>query len=113
MVSVGKGTWNEVSQLIKDPMFKKVFIITSEFGKENFKTISDNTELIIINPELEIQELQKEITTKLKPKLKGPEVAINIISGSGKEHMSLIAAMLNLGLGIRFIALTKQGIKTL
>ena len=113
MISTGKGTWSEVSQLMKDPSFKKIIVLTSSFGKENFKTMPENAEFVIINPDLEIEQLQKEIAEKLKSKVKGPEVAINMISGSGKEHMSLIAAMLNLGLGIRFVALTKQGVKTL
>jgi len=36
---------------------------------------------------------------------------VNIVSGDGKEHMALISALLKLGLGIRFVALTKEGIK--
>ncbi len=31
------------------------------------------------------------------------EIALNIVSGSGKEHMAILAAVLKLGLAIRFI----------
>ena len=39
------------------------------------------------------------------------ETAVNLISGDGKEHMALLSALLKLGVGIRLIALTKEGVK--
>ena len=39
------------------------------------------------------------------------EAAVNLISGNGKEHMAVISALMKLGLGIRLIALTPNGIK--
>ena len=39
------------------------------------------------------------------------EVGLNFISGTGKEHMALLSAVLKLGIGIRFFALTKDGVK--
>ena len=35
----------------------------------------------------------------------------NFVSGMGKEHMALISALLKLGVGIRLMALTKNGIE--
>ena len=55
-------------------------------------------------------EMKEEIQKKLKGKIKGTEVALSIASGEGKEHMALISALLNLPVGIRFTALTKDGI---
>ena len=43
-------------------------------------------------------------------KIAGTEVALSIASGDGKEHMALISALLNLPVGIRFAALTKDGV---
>jgi len=34
-------------------------------------------------------------------------------SGSGKEHMALLSALLKLGLGIRLVSFTNNGIKEL
>ena len=48
---------------------------------------------------------------KLKEKISGIEVGLNIVSGSGKEHMALISALLKLGIGIRLVALTSNGVK--
>ena len=109
-LSTGKGTWGHVSRLIKENQWNKVILITNEFGKENF-TKSDNTELILIDAEKGIEELSKELKEKLKDKIKESEVALNIISGSGKEHSALLSALLKLGIGIRLVALTKEGMK--
>ncbi|MBU2640094.1 MAG: hypothetical protein KKG75_05330 [Nanoarchaeota archaeon] len=109
-LSTGKGTWGHVSRLIEDGKFKNVFLITNEFGKENF-TKKENTELVIVDPNQGLKELQKDIETKLKGKIKDPEVFLNMVSGTGKEHMALLSALLKLGLGINLTALTKEGIK--
>jgi len=55
-------------------------------------------------------ELKKEVLEKLKGKIMGTEVALSIASGNGKEHMAIISAILSLPAGIRFTALTKDGI---
>ncbi len=109
ILSTGKGTWGHVSRLIQDGNWEKVFLITNEFGKENFSA-SKNTEFIIVDSKKGIIELRDDIIIQLKEKVKGPEVAINIASGTGKEHTALISAILNIGLGLRFISLTKEGI---
>ena len=109
-LSTGKGTWGHVSRLIKENSWDTVLLITNEFGKENF-TKDDKTDLILINQSQGIQELSKEIYEKLKDKIKDPEIALNIISGTGKEHMALLSAVLKLGIGIRFVALTQEGMK--
>lgn len=108
-LSTGKGTWGHVSRLIEDEKWDKVFLITNEFGKENFQN-TKNTELIIIDSNKGLKELQKDIVDQLKDKIEG-EVALNIVSGTGKEHMALLSALLKLGLGIRLIALTKDGVE--
>ncbi|MBI2508299.1 hypothetical protein HYV89_05095 [Candidatus Woesearchaeota archaeon] len=109
-LSTGKGTWGHVSRLIAENSWNKIFLITNDFGKENF-TANNNTELIIINQKQGIKELAKEIESKLKNKIKDPEVALNLVSGTGKEHTAILSAVLKLGLGIRLVALTQQGME--
>ena len=109
-LSTGKGTWGHVSRLIKENKWDNILLITNEFGKENF-TKSDNTELILIDANKGIEELSKDIYEKLKDKIKDPEVALNLVSGSGKEHMAIISSILKLGIGLRLIALTNEGMK--
>ena len=109
-LSTGKGTWGHVGRLIEDQSFEKIFIITNEYGKENFNK-NDKCEFITIDPNRELKEVRDEIQSALKNKIKETEVAVNIISGTGKEHMASISALLKLGMGIRLIALTKEGIE--
>lgn len=109
-LSTGKGTWGHVNRLIQEQEWEAVFLITNQFGKENF-TSQKNAEFIVVDAEKGIKELRDEITEKLREKIKGLEVAVNVISGGGKEHMALIGALLKLGVGIRPVALTKDGME--
>ena len=109
-LSTGKGTWGHVNRLMQDGKWDKIFLITNDYGKENFNK-DDKTELIAINLNQGIKELRDEMMKNLKERIKGTEVAINVISGTGREHMALIAALLKLGLGFRLVALTKDGIE--
>ena len=109
-LSTGKGTWGHVSRLVLDNQWEKVFLITNEFGKENFNN-EKQAELIPVDSRKGIEDLREDIKNALKGKLSGTEVAVNVISGEGKEHMALMSAILQLGFGIRFVALTKDGVK--
>lgn len=109
-LSTGKGTWGHVNRIIQDGNFDKILLLTNDYGKENF-TKNEKTELIPLNFSQGLKELRDEIKSILKEKIKDPEIALNIISGTGKEHTALISALLKLGTGIRFIALTKDGIE--
>jgi hypothetical protein len=111
-LSTGKGTWGHVSRLMQEQPWEKVILITNEYGAENFNK-DDKTTFVIINTSQGLNELKEEIQTKLKELIKGPEVAVNFVSGTGKEHMALVSALLKLGVGIRFMALTKDGAQEL
>ncbi len=108
VLSTGKGTWGHVNRLITDEKWDNIFLITNEFGKENFNA-EKKAEFIVVDSRRGLIELRDDMHDKLRGKLKN-EVAVNFVSGTGKEHMALIAALLKLGVGIRLIALTKDGI---
>lgn len=107
-LSTGKGTWLQVSRLIDVEKWDKVYLVTNEFGKQNYNK-KDNVEYIIIDETKEMDELRDTIANELKGKVKDTEVGLNLVSGSGKEHMALLSAILKLGLGIRLIAITNKG----
>jgi len=111
-LSTGKGTWGHVNRLIQDQEWDKIFLITNDFGKENF-TAEKEVEFILIQQNQGLMELRDQIEKSLKDQIKGQEVAVNFVSGTGKEHLALISALLRLGVGIRLIALTKNGIEEL
>jgi hypothetical protein len=110
-LSTGKGTWGHVARLVAEEDWEKVILIGNDFAKENFKIEKKDTEFIVIDPMRHLPELVEEIKKGLDGKIKGAEVALNIVSGSGKEHMAVLSALLKLGFGIRLVALTKEGVK--
>lgn len=111
-LSTGKGTWGNVGRVIDEGEWENIFLITNDFGKENFSN-DKKCELIVIDPRKPMPEVIENIKKGLEGKVKDTEVALNIISGSGKEHMAMMSAIMKLGLGFRLMALTTDGIKEL
>ena len=108
LLSSGKGTWGQVAGLVKREEWDNIFLVGSEFA-EKF-TCEKKHEFIKVDTSQSIKELKDELVQKLKGKIKGTEVALSIASGEGREHMALISALLSLPVGVRFTALTKDGI---
>ena len=57
-----------------------------------------------------VSELIEDIRKSLDGKIYDLDVALNMVSGTGKEHMAILSALLKLGLGIRLMAVTKNGV---
>ena len=108
LLSTGKGTWAQVSGLMKHGDWDKIIIVGSDFSKDF--THEKKFDFVKVDLDRKIKDLKEEISKKLKGKIDGTEVALSIASGDGKEHMALISALINLPVGIRFAALTKEGV---
>ena len=108
LLSSGQGSWAQVSGLMKYGEWDKIILIGGDFAKD-FKH-EKSFEFIKVNLNGKLKELRDEILNKLKGKIDGTEAALSIASGDGKEHMALISALINLPVGIRFAALTKEGV---
>jgi len=108
LLSTGQGTWAQVSGLMKCAEWDKIFIIGDEFAKKF--THEKSFEFIKVNLSATLMDLKEELSKKLRGKFQGMEVALSMASGSGKEHMALMSALINLPVGIRFAALTKDGV---
>ena len=109
-LSSGKGTWGHVTKVIEGRPWERVFLIGDKFAKEKLQ-LRPNMEFIETDFNLFLPELIRDIQKKLEGKIKGLEAGVNIISGSGKEHMALLSALLKLGVGVRFVALTPKGVQ--
>jgi len=107
LLSTGEGTWAQVAGLIKQGEWDKIILIGSDFARK-FQTEKPH-EFIEITTN-RISDLKEELKSKLQGKISGTEVALSIASGDGKEHMALISAILSIPAGVRFTALTKDGI---
>ncbi|MBI4981298.1 hypothetical protein HZC30_07140 [Candidatus Woesearchaeota archaeon] len=109
-LSTGKGTWAEVNRLVQVGNWSKVFLITNAFGAENFRNRPENTELIVVDADNKsMVELVDDIKKNLDGKISDFEVALNLVSGSGKEHMAMLEAVLELGLGFRMVTVNSSG----
>ncbi len=108
LLSTGKGTWAQVSGLMNYGEWDKVILVGGDFAKDF--THEKKFEFVKIDLDKKLKDLRDEFSEKLKGKFDGMEVACSIASGNGKEHMALISALINLPIGIRFAALTKDGV---
>ena len=111
-VSAPEKSWAHVERLIKEQDWGRVFLITNDFGRKNFKA-EKNAEFIVVDFKKPVFELIEDIRKGLKGKITDLEVALNLVSGSGKDHMAILSALLKLGVGIRLMAVTKDGVKEL
>lgn len=105
-----KENWGQVTALINRGEWDKVILVKNK-SAESFP-LTENCELIEIYTDKGISELKIDLMEKLKAKLVGEfEVALSIASGSGKEHMALISALLSIPVGIRLVVYTKDGVQ--
>ncbi|MBI2653682.1 hypothetical protein HYX02_02610 [Candidatus Woesearchaeota archaeon] len=111
-LSSGEKSWGHVARLIKEQDWKNIFLITNDFGKQNFKP-EKQVNFVVVDFQKPVAELINDIVKGLKGKFSDFEIALNIVSGGGKEHMAILSALLRLGVGIRLMAVTKEGIKEL
>ncbi len=101
-VSTGKGTWNYINELISSCEWESVFVITNEFGSQKFRCNRD-VNIVKVDFEKEIPEIVNGIVKEMDGKVADTEIALNLVSGTGKEHMAILSAMLRLGLGVRLV----------
>lgn len=108
LLASGKGTWAQVAGLINRGEWDNIVLIGDSFA-EKF-SCEKKHDFIKVNTNAGIVELKQELLEKLKDKFQGTEVALSIASGEGREHMALISALLSVPVGVRFTALTQQGV---
>jgi len=102
LVSSGKGTWKQVGDLINTHNWDQVYLVCSNFAYENFK-IDQNKALKLKFDEDNLNEGFEKLSLFFKNSINEFEVAINLYSGNGMEHMALVSSILKAGLGIRFV----------
>ena len=104
-VSTGKGTWGHVGRILNEEWDNTV-IITNEFGREKFEG-KPNTEWIVLST-----RGLKDMANEIKEGLTGLDLSnvyVNIVSGSGKEHMALLKVLHDMKVDYKLAALTTDG----
>ena len=109
LLSTGKGTWAHAIRLMESEEFDRAIVLTNSFGKERYNPPGKATvvELDLRKP---TKELKEDIKKALMPLIaEEMEVALNIASGTGIEHMAVIAALFESGVGFRLAMLSPNG----
>lgn len=104
-----KESWGQITGLINRGEWESVIVVKKK-GVEGFPNLSRG-EVIVMNTEMPLLDLKKEMMEKLKGKVKDFEVTLSLASGNGKEHMALISALLSIPVGIRLAVFTKEGVQ--
>lgn len=104
-----KENWGQIVALLNHLEYEKAILVKSK-SSERFP-VNERTIMIEVDSKKPMVELKREILEKTKVHLSGDfEVSLTLASGSGKEHMALIGALLSIPVGIRIVAYTKEGI---
>lgn len=104
------GNWSHVSKLADEENWENAILVTNQQGKSTFKC-NKQCEFIVIDEEWPVSQMIETIRKGLSKEY--GEVGLNFVSGNGKEHMALIAGVIQAGLSFRLVAITKEGIKEL
>lgn len=107
-IGEGQGTLAHVLKLMNEP-WDHVYLVMSQNFIDKFKP-EKNASIIPIDTGKTVPELVQQLAREFDGKFFG-DACVNLISGTGKEHMAIIAALLKSGAGIRLVTLTKEGMK--
>lgn len=102
----GRGTWGHVARLIQEEEWDSILLVSNEFCKENFSPAKE-VSWVLVNNRTGFEALKDTI----KESLPEGEFFVSLVSGIGKEHMALIAALKEAGKDFKIVTLTGAGTK--
>ena len=103
-----KENWGQVTALVRHTEWEKVILVKDKKTSD----LPVKGDVIEVDTSKPLLELKTELLEKLRKKLVGDfEVALSIASGTGKEHMALLAALLQIPVGVKITVYTKEGVQ--
>lgn len=115
----GKGSWLNLFKLIDAVDWERIILIANPFFSKSFldkQTVSKMDKIRVITLDYEnksYEETISKLSKEINEEVLGVEVALNLISGTGKEHMITLAAVLKAGFGIRLVDLENNEMREL
>ena len=103
LLSSGKGTWGHVNSLIQVEKWDKIILFCNDFAYKEFN-VKDTQTLKLQIDEKKPQEYIEKIASILRKEVNDLEVALNLVSGTGYEHMIVLGGIIRAGLGFRLVA---------
>ena len=107
VLGVGKGSWGHIARLIGEEEWDSILMIGNDWGKENFSP-GKEVDWVIVNNRAGFNILKDTIKEKLP---KEDEICVTLISGSGKEHTALLAALREAKKPFKLVILTGEGVQ--
>ena len=107
VLGVGKGSWGHIARLIGEEEWDTILMIGNDWGKENFSP-GKEVDWVIVNNRAGFKILKDAIKEKLP---KDDEICVTLISGSGKEHTALLAALREEKKPFKLVILTGEGVQ--
>lgn len=104
-----KENWGQVNGLINRGDWEKIILVKSK-SSEDYESPKE-ADIVLVDTSKPLLELKEDLINKLRKKFQGFDVHVSIASGTGKEHMALISALLSIPVGIRLVVFTKNGIE--
>lgn len=113
----GKETLNDVDRIIASQLFDKIYLVAGndvhDYVRPHVKDDKINITLVKLDFEKHSEDLVPELYIILKryfmqDKVQDLDIAVNITSGTGKEHAVIISTLMKLGYGIRLVDLDKD-----
>ena len=110
-VGPDKETWGQITALMnRMPECERVVLVMAK-GVAGFP-VDAKTKVVEVDASLPLVQLKEAMWSGLKKELDGAfEVAVTLASGTGKDHMALVGALLSVPVGIRIAVFTKEGVK--
>lgn len=113
LLGTGKGTWLEVHNILRLHAFEKVIIFIDSWAAKDYK--NEFGAILVPLPDeastTELVGIMKQHVVNI-PKTDF-EVALNIASGTGKQHAALFTAVITSGFGIRLVTHENNELKVL
>ncbi len=100
-LGAGKGTWIPVLKLLDASKWDDIFLVMPKFFADKYQPSASNIHKIIVDEQKTVEALVGDIAVHFG-KLFG-DVAVNLYSGEGIEHMAVLAALMKAGCGIRLV----------
>lgn len=106
-----KENWGQLTALINKMDDCDKVIIVKDVNTKGFPA-GGKCEMVDVDTSRSLIELKEEILQKTREKISCEfEVALSLASGSGKEHMALLSALLCIPVGVRLVVYAKEGVR--
>lgn len=107
---VGKESehWGQVAAVMNRMSAERIILVMDKEAR-GFP-VNEKYEVIEVNSATPMVALKQLLVERLRTALGNEfDVAVSLASGSGKEHMALLAALLSVPVGVHLVAYTKEG----